>query len=274
MEEVVKVLVFGAKGMAGYMISKYLRSRGHYVVTVSRDDDTDYTFSIRYSNILAHPLPESIIQKEEPDVVINAVGLLVQGCKDDILSGILVNTAFPHMLEYLSGFYKFKLIHISTDCVFSGKVGNYKETDQTDGEDNYAKTKALGEVTGEHSLTLRTSIIGPELKDGTGLLHWFLKQDECEGWVNAFWSGVTTLELAKAIDFFMQSDKTGFYHLTSDEKISKYDLLKLIAEVYGKDTKISRIAAPKFCDKSLLDTIGTYTPPSYYDMLTELRDYE
>ncbi len=285
-------LILGASGMAGHMITKYLKSKGHDVITVSRDGKSDITYNVSNHNINGPMIMTKrdkngkaigieqtilgILHQTLPEVVVNCTGMLVNACDYNVQDAILINSIFPHRLHELSqreGLHGFKLVHISTDCVFSGKVGSYNETDITDGQGNYAKTKALGEVGGD-SLTIRTSIIGPELKDGTGLLQWFLKQDECQGWVNVYWSGVTTLELAKAIDVLVDKDVKGLYHLTQEKKISKYELLKVISEVYNKDTRIFQVPAIKHCDKSLVDNRNVYTPPSYYDMLKELRDYE
>ena len=120
------------------------------------------------------------------------------------------------------------MIHVSTDCVFSGKKGAYSEDDMRDADDIYGMSKALGEIFDAPHCTLRTSIIGPELKDGTGLFHWFMKQTkEVRGFTKAFWGGVTTLELAKSINKAIQNNLEGLYHVTNGKKISKYDLLYL-----------------------------------------------
>ncbi|MCG3055850.1 sugar nucleotide-binding protein, partial [Escherichia coli] len=133
--------------------------------------------------------------------------------------------------------YQGKLIHISTDCVFLGDKGNYTESDAPDGTSIYAQSKQLGEIISDKHLTVRTSIIGPELKtDGIGLFLWFMKQTgKIKGYKRALWNRVTTIELAKAIEVFIQQDVTGLYHLATEPKISKFDLLQLMKEVFQKD---------------------------------------
>ena len=151
---------------------------------------------------------------------------------------------------------KTKFIHLSTDCVFSGQKGSYTENSFKDGNTFYDKTKSLGEVINDKDLTFRMSIIGPDRKEqGIGLLNWFMKQkSKVKGYSKVYWTGVTTLTLAKAIDKAMQSKLTGLYHLVNNEKIAKYDLLKLF-NAYLKSDKISIEAFEnEIVDKSLINT--------------------
>ena len=143
---------------------------------------------------------------------------------------------------------------ILQDCVFSGKRGNYSDTDFRDGDTPYARTKAMGEVIDDHNLTIRTSIIGPELKsNGTGLFHWFMHQHgEIKGYTHAYWSGVTTLELSKCIHAAIQQNLTGLYQLSMPEKISKYELLKLFQKVWKKEDVTILPYDDYFCDKSMV----------------------
>ena len=129
-----------------------------------------------------------------------------------------------------------KLIHISTDCVFSGRQGMYADNDFRDADDIYGRSKALGEIFSDKDLTIRTSIIGPELKRyGEGLFHWFMSQRErVNGYTKVFWSGVTTLELAKAIEYSLDNDVTGLFQLSNGVRISKYDLLVLFNEIFKR----------------------------------------
>ena len=170
-------------------------------------------------------------------------------------------------------------MHVSTDCVFSGKKGAYADTDFRDGDTVYARTKALGEVIDERNLTVRTSIIGPELKDnGTGLFHWFMNQHgEIKGYRRAFWSGVTTLELAKFIHAAIRNDLTGLFQLSMPEKVSKYDLLKLFREIWRKEDVTIAPYDDYFCDKSMKCSsradFGYSLPGDYRQMLIELKEY-
>jgi dTDP-4-dehydrorhamnose reductase len=188
-----------------------------------------------------------------------------------------VNSLLPHQLAKLIERQKGKLIHISTDCVFSGKKGDYTENDIPDGTSVYAQSKRLGEIISDNHLTIRTSIIGPELKeDGIGLFLWFMKQvGEIKGYKKVLWNGVTTLELAKATEAMIMSNVTGLYHLGSEEKISKYSLLKLIQQTFEK-TDVEIIPDDAFrLDRTIKNTRTDflYPIPSYEQMLVDLRDW-
>ena len=189
---------------------------------------------------------------------------------------IFLNAYFPHLLKKISDEIDAKLIHISTDCVFSGEKGNYLETDFRDADDIYGRSKALGEIINNKDATIRTSIIGPELKvDGEGLFHWFMMQKgEVKGYNSAIWSGVTTLELAKAIDKVIENNLSGLIHLTNGESIDKFTLLSLIKEIWGKND-ISIVADNKHVvNKSLKKTDKfDFEVPSYRKMLLELQKW-
>jgi dTDP-4-dehydrorhamnose reductase len=190
-----------------------------------------------------------------------------------------VGNYLPHFIERNTSNTHTKLIHISTDCVFSGKKGGYRENDFTDGKGFYAQSKSLGEVKNYKDITIRTSIIGPELKqNGIGLLDWFMKQSgEVKGYTHALWSGVTTLELAKFIDSYLQEPVlSGIIHLTNNQPISKYDLLHEIKKVYELD-QISIIPFADYTsDKSFLNTRTDfqYRVPDYEVMLTALQAWQ
>ena len=269
-----KIVILGTLGMAGHIMAEYLDGINDYqVVGVARNQG-------RYVNkvldIIDFNAVETYLVEIKADIVINCIGVLVQQAKDNLSTAILINSYLPHFLSELGFKLNFKLIHISTDCVFSGKDGQYKEETFRDGDYNYARTKALGEVVNNKDLTIRTSIIGPELKsNGTGLLDWFLKQSvETKGYTHAYWSGVTTLELAKATDQFIKQNITGLYHLCPEQKISKYDLLGLFANVWGKDITITPYENYRV-DKSLLCTRQdfTYNKVDYVPMLNELKQW-
>ena len=168
------------------------------------------------------------------------------------------------------------MIHISTDCVFSGKIGGYGENAFMDGDDNYARTKALGEVINDKDLTIRTSIIGPELKENSDwIMDWFFKQNgEIKGYTKAYWSGVTTLELAKATDQMIKQNITGLFQLCPEKKISKFSLLKLIKEIWGKKIEVMPFENYKI-DKSLICTRTDFNfqIPAYEKMLLELKHW-
>ena len=270
--DVRKVVVLGCAGMASHIMTEYLRSTNEFdVIGVARKPCAGATELL---DVLDFPALEKALVSIQPDVLINCIGVLVNKSANDIGTAIQINSYLPHFLARLGKIINFKLIHISTDCVFSGKQGGYSEDAFRDGDDNYARTKALGEVINDRDLTIRTSIIGPELKrNGTGLLDWFLKQQtEIQGYSQAYWSGVTTLELAKATHAFIKRNISGLYHLCYRGKISKYNLLKLFSRVWNKPVTITP-SDGYVVDKSLICNRRDfdYSVPDYESMLLALR---
>ena len=220
---------------------------------------------------------EEIVKTVRPDAVINCVGVLKQTIGDSSpIEAITLNSLLPHWLERLSATYGFRLIQLGTDCVFSGRRGLYNEQDQPDPIDLYGRTKLLGEVTGQRSLTLRTSMIGRELRRTVGLLEWFLAQEgkTIPGYRRAIFSGFTTRVLAGILADILrdQPDLSGLFHISS-RPISKYDLLCLVRDTLELDIKIE--ASDTFiCDRSLdsakLCAIMDYHPPSWSEMIAQL----
>lgn len=267
-----KIIVLGSLGMAGHIMTEILSKTGEYEVFGVARQAGDYVS--RVLDVTNFKALEEYIQEIKPDYVVNCIGALVSQSKEDVPTAILLNSYLPNFLSKLGNELDYKLIHISTDCVFSGKEGQYTETSYRDGDDNYARTKTLGEVINNKDLTIRTSIIGPELKkDGTGLLDWFFKQEgTINGYTQAYWSGVTTLELAKATVAFIKQDTTGLYQLCPRGKISKFELLKLFAKVWGKEITVMPFEDYKV-DKSLVCTRSdfSYPTPGFEKMLIELK---
>lgn len=273
-----KVIVLGALGMAGHIMSQYLDETNEYeIFGIARNQDTKYIKKVFDAQNFEEL--EKYFDEIKPDVVINCIGILVAKSNSDLTTAIMMNSYLPHFLSKLGNKLHYKLIHISTDCVFSGKSGNYKEDSFRDGDDNYARTKALGEVINNKDLTIRTSIIGPELKsNGTGLLHWFLNQNgTISGYSKAFWSGVTTLELAKQTHEMIKQDIKGLFQLCPDDKISKFDLLNLFAKVWNKEIIIEE--NPQYSvDKSLICTRTDFIyannqRPTFEQMLLEAKNW-
>jgi len=282
----MKVLILGGSGMAGHMIYQYLQELQKYNVfytTRNRDDSRGIFLDVRDFRRL-----KEIINGLKPEIVINAVGILNQMAEDYPQEAIKINSLLPHVLvDYLNDIGG-KLFHISTDCVFSGEVqeevtndmfkqGRYKETDKPNGTSMYSKTKALGEINSNEHVTIRTSIIGPEIKrDGIGLFHWFMKsENSVYGFKNVLWNGVTTLELAKAIHVMIEKEVSGLYHLTSPEIVSKYDLLKIIQSIFDK----TDIEIYPYYDIQLNRTLAQtrsdfhYHAPPYKNMIQELFEW-
>ncbi|MGP4082416.1 dTDP-4-dehydrorhamnose reductase family protein [Pseudalkalibacillus sp. R45] len=270
----MNVLVLGGHGMAGHMIVNYFKSLKEYEITFTHRSPAEQEGI--YLDVRKEENLRNVLRKVQPDVVINCVGILNQSAAEYPIDAIKVNSLLPHILKSELSTIGGKLIHISTDCVFDGMKGNYSESAQPDGSSMYAKTKALGEVTEDPHLTIRTSIIGPELKDGIGLFNWFMKQKgEVNGYTNVLWNGVTTLELAKTIQTFIQQDINGLYHLTAPESISKYALLLKFQKIFNKTDIVIHPFENAVCDRTLLNTRKEldHRVPHYDEMLLELRDW-
>lgn len=270
-----RILVVGSKGMAGHVIFHYLRSLKEYHVTDVSRNNAYFISTYTIVDITEFTSLFHVLETEKPDIVINCIGVLIQDAETNPDRAILINSYLPHYLARKGRELGFKLIHIGTDCVFSGKKGHYIETDIQDGVGSYAQSKALGEVTYGNNLTLRTSLIGPELKsNGVGLFHWFMLQTgHIKGYTNAMWTGVTTIELAHAIHNIIQGEVTGLVHLVNNDVISKYDLVGLFKEVFG----CSHISIDPYgsyvVDKSLINTKGTIVQLSYRNMIIEMREW-
>lgn len=268
-------LVLGANGMAGHMIAAYLQEQGHSVLGFARSESPvcpTYIGDIRNQAQL-----EEVLSRRRFHYVVNCVGILNRAVDRNLAEGIYLNSVLPHLLAERLRDTPAKLIHISTDCVFEGTRGNYTEHDQPDAASYYGRSKALGEVIDGRNLTVRTSIIGPELKtDGVGLLHWFLMQKEAvNGFDRVIWSGVTTLQLAKFISRDAERPRTGLYHLVNNQTISKYGLLCLFNRFCREEKIEIRRATEPECDKSLrnTDTDSSDLPPGYEKMTAELAEW-
>ncbi|MTH52045.1 sugar nucleotide-binding protein [Bacillus mangrovi] len=271
----MNILVLGGAGMAGHVIKDYFGSIPAFRVTYTTRDWTD-TKGIYLNISNAHAI-EEIIVAIKPDLVINCIGLLNSAAEEQPLAALQANSILPHQLVKLLNRQGGKLIHISTDCVFSGKKGNYSEQDTPDGTSFYAQSKRLGEIYDEPHLTIRTSIIGPERKaNGIGLFSWFMKQHgEIKGYEQVFWNGVTTLELAKAIHRLAEADASGLYHLCNPSRISKYSLLKLFQETFNKEDVTILPDSEIVLDRTIVKTRTDmhYDVPSYETMLKELKHW-
>ena len=270
-----RILILGINGMAGHMLTLYFRSLSQEFETfgIARNDSImkpDQLLDVTDFDKLTQ-----VIEDIKPDYIINSIGVLNQYAENFPANAILVNSYLPHFLESLTKDSPVKVIHISTDCVFSGKKGGYKELDFKDGKGYYGQSKALGELNNQKDITLRTSIIGPDINQkGIGLFHWFMQQDTvANGYVKSIWSGVTTLELAKAVHRSIINNTTGIYHLTNGQKINKYELLRLFKHEVYKNIFIQAVDGVAL-DKSLIDTRKefNYQIPNYNIMVKEMID--
>ena len=216
-----------------------------------------------------------IIKDINPDYIINCIGVLIKGSIQDPSNAILINALLPHKLAQFSKVTNAKLIHISTDCVFDGSKGSYIETDNKTAQDSYGLSKSLGEMNDDKNLTLRTSIIGPELKEnGKGLFSWFIKQKgEVNGFTESIWGGVTTLVLADVIIKSINENYTGLLHVTNGKFISKYDLLNLIKGKFQLNSIQLKKVPGKKSDKSLKTNYNYFDIPTYDEMIAEMRKF-
>jgi len=280
----MRILILGGDGMLGHQLLKSLQPRHEVKVTLRQDMAVYDSFGLfsrdnAFTAIDIRSLARlvEVMADFRPDAVINAVGIVKQraDAKESIPS-LEINALLPHRLAILCKGIGARLIHLSTDCVFSGKKGKYLEIDPSDAEDLYGKTKFLGEVHESNSLTLRTSIIGRELSRHTSLLDWFLAQSgTVKGYTNAIYTGFTTLEMSRIIEMMLleHPDAAGVYQVSSDP-INKYELLLLIREKLGLNIEI--IPDDVFCcdrslDSSRFRSDFNYIPPTWPAMIEELR---
>jgi dTDP-4-dehydrorhamnose reductase len=270
-----KVLILGASGMAGHVIHTYLSETGDLEVLGTVNNNA-LKGNIIELNVFDEKKLFVTIDTFRPDIIINCIGILISNSNKTPDKAIYINSYLPHSLARLSINKNFKLVHLSTDCVFSGKAGQYNENSPKDATDIYGLSKSLGEVCDSRNLTIRTSIIGPEIKNvGEGLFHWFMNQDgQVYGYKSSIWSGVTTLELAEFIHWVINNDLTGLYHLTNNQGISKFDLLKLIASIYKKDINISDEKDYK-SNKSLINSNkeSLFRVKTYKSMIENQREF-
>ena len=268
-----KILVLGVTGMAGHLIALYLQEKG-YIVTGFARKKIDCVDTI-VGDIRDFVKLKKIINEGAYSVVINAIGILNKAVDDNILDGILINSYLPHYLADITAHSATRIIHLSTDCVFSGAKGQYIESDIPDGESLYDITKHLGEIDDGKNLTFRNSIVGPDIKlDGTGLFNWFMQQNgTIEGYQNTYWSGVSTITLARAIDKAIQENLVGIYHLTNNRKISKYSLLCLFNKICRGNTIEILPEYDHFLDKSIVNTRKDFdfVVPNYLEMVIEIK---
>jgi dTDP-4-dehydrorhamnose reductase len=277
-------LILGGDGMLGHQLFRHLRLRHDVKVTLRQDLNSYAQLGMfdsknAYAGIDIRSLDRvvEVMAEFRPEAVINAVGIVKQRPDaKEVIPSLEINALLPHRLALLCKGIGARFIHLSTDCIFSGRKGNYLETDPSDAEDIYGKTKYLGEVHETNSLTLRTSIIGRELIRHTSLLDWFLGQTgSVKGFTNAIYTGFTTQEMSRIVELMLSEYPTasGVYQVSSDP-ISKYELLKLVRSIFN--IKIDIVPDEIFrCDRSLDSSRFrkefNYTPPSWQDMIEELR---
>lgn len=271
----MKVLVLGASGMAGHIISLYFQEQGHDVIGFTR---RPISFCKNLIGDAMNPADiRSAILSDDFDVVINAIGVLNQNAEDHKSMAVMLNGYLPHFIADTLRNSKTKLIHMSTDCVFAGNTGPYYEDSFPDGKIFYDRSKAIGEVNDDKNLTFRNSIVGPDCNEkGIGLFNWFMKQEgPINGFTGAIWTGVTTLTLAKAMDQALKENLTGLYNLVNNESINKFDLCGLFNKYFRNGEVRINPSDTLQLDKSLRHrrTDFSFVVPSYEQQIKEMADW-
>jgi len=284
----MRVLVLGASGMIGSTVLRVLSEKKEWrVFGTIRDESVNRFFSapiaehliagidVEHSDVLA-----KVLDQFRPEVVVNCAGLTKHKPEvEDPLVSIPINTLMPHRLAGLCKLVGARLIHVSTDCVFSGEKGGYTEDDYADARDVYGKSKALGEVDYPHAITLRTSTIGHELQSKYGLLDWFLSQEgRCKGYNRAVFSGLPTVVFAQIIRDVVipRPELSGLFHVGA-KPINKYDLLKLIATVYGKQIEIesdSKLVIDRSLNAERFQGATGYVAPEWPELIETMHAYK
>lgn len=284
----MKILIYGASGMLGSTLFRYFSQVKSLQVWGSfRKSYRDDFPNIDAKQMLEHVEVEDgesllyAMQHAKPDVIINCIGIIKQlAASKDPIPAITINALLPHQLAKLSKTFHARFIHISTDCVFSGSEGFYTEQHIPDAKDVYGRSKLLGEVVDEaHALTLRTSMIGHELHSNLSLVDWFLSQkNEVQGFKHAIFSGFPTIELAKIIHMIITEcpDLSGLYHVAA-QPINKFDLLKLVAQVYGKDIHIhenTQFVLDRSLDGTRFNQATGYQAPAWPALIQDMYEFQ
>ena len=283
-----RLLVLGANGMLGNTVLRWFDQSAHYEVfgsvrTLSGVSGLQAQLN-RAQFVSGHELQDTsglkiLLEQVRPDVVINCVGVVKQlAGADDPRAAIPINALLPHRLARTCANFNARLIHIGTDCVFSGNRGNYTETDIPDANDLYSRSKLMGEVDYENAITLRTSIIGHELNAAHGLLGWFLAQSgPVSGFSKAIFSALPTVEFARVIqEFVIPNPKLrGTYHVAGPS-ISKYELLKLVAQAYGRNTPImpeTNLVIDRSLNADAFRVATGYIAPQWEELVRRMHEF-
>lgn len=284
----MRVLVLGASGMLGNAMIRVLSEKSDWQVhgtvrTESSKRVFNADIAARMISGIDVEQQDSLIQvfaKIRPNVVINCVGLIKQMTgADDPLRAISINALLPHRLARLCELMGARLVHIGTDCVFSGGTGGYRESDLPDAKDLYGRSKLLGEVLYPHAVTLRTSIIGHELQGAHSLVGWFLSQQgQCNGYTRAVFSGLPTVVLAQIVRDVVipHAELSGLYHVAA-KPITKFALLKMIADVYGKAIDIvpdDKLVINRSLDAKRFESATGYIAPEWPELIKLMHAYK
>lgn len=273
-----RITIIGGNGMVGHMLVMYLSKLGFKITTISR---SSFALPVEFHSIVCNLLDFNelieLIVKSKPNYIINTLGVLNSSAEKLPSQAIRINSQLPKIIEAYFLQSDIKFIQISTDCVFTGSNGPYNELDKSDAISLYGITKSCGEVINKKDLTIRTSIIGPDIHNcGVGLLSWLLNStSEIFGYKEAVWSGVTSLELAKFINASIIYDICGLVHLSNNDEISKYELILLINDTFKLNKSIIAQYGNRTNKVLINNRIKTelYKAPSYLKMISELNEW-
>lgn len=270
----MKFLVIGCNGMVGHVVALHLQEKGHNVL--GYDEDESALVQCAVGSPKDTDNIDKIISEGEFDAVINCTAVINQFAEEDKAKAAFINSYLPHFLESITADTSTIVVHRSTDCIFSGSRGSYGLNDTPDAASFYARTKAIGELVNDKDITIRTSLVGPEQEeDGISLLNWFLKQHgDVKGFANAIWTGLTTIEFAREIEYLVEHKAHGVFQCVPSNAISKYELLKLFDDRFPGDRKMVKVDNQRV-DKSLIQEIGNYgmIVPSYETMMDEMAQW-
>ena len=282
----MKILILGGDGMIGHKMAQVLSVQNHEIF-ISVRENKDLTLKrispkakVFFNDVLKDSILD-FLDKVNPDVIINAIGITIRrGAAENISDTIYLNSLFPHQISSWALTFKKRLIHFSTDCVFSGSEGSYLEDATPNALDYYGKTKGLGEINSKSSLTIRSSMIGPELYNKTELFEWIInnKEKEINGFSRVMYSGVTTVYMARLLADLIDNHKnlSGIYNIAS-KPISKFELLHLINDNFDLGLIINdnkTVISNKTLNASKIEKVIGFQPPSWDELIFELKkDY-
>ena len=280
----MSILIIGGSGMLGHKLYQRLSKEFEVFATVRTDVAAVERFGIFKSHAIFPGVDVTdigsirrVLEVVKPDCVVNCVGVVKQNpTLADKIRTLTINSIFPNQLAQLSEEFDFRLITISTDCVFDGKEGNYSESEEANARDLYGMSKFLGEVTEGRSLTIRTSIIGRELSTSHSIIEWFLahRGGTVDGYTKAIYSGFPTIELADTIANLIKNfpDLNGLFHISSDP-ISKFDLLTFVNKYFKSNVSIKpseAVVVDRSLDSTKFKTLTGFTSPDWESMITRM----
>lgn len=273
----MKFLILGASGMAGHVISMYLREKGHGVTALSRSAPPGGVDWIEADVYTKPEVLKTACLCCGHDIIVNAMEVSGENAEQNRAEAVYINAYLPHLLAAMTESASARIIHLSTDCVFSGNAGKYSENARRDAESHYGMSKALGELADGKNLTFRNAVIGPDMRPGgMGMFNRLMQQQgSVDGGSGAVWNGITTLELAKAVEKAADTRLTGLYRLTPPEDITKHELLCKINNLFrGGMVEVTKTTG-ELSDKTLLNTRSDFDHKvsDYGNMLLEMKSW-